>query len=91
MSINFKDEVGEDVLEEMKRFFGEQTPMDRNTALIDAKLIDSREMKKLANLANQPVSVELHGAGEIKTLSDGTKYQVTPQGWKKLGTTEYPY
>ena len=91
MSINFNDEVNDDVLEEMKRFFGKDTPMDRKTALIDTSVIDQKEMKKLANMSNQPVSVELHGEGEIKTLADGTRYQVTERGWRKLDTTDYPY
>ena len=84
MSINFNREVDDDVLEEMKRAFGKDTPMDRKTALIDTTVVDQKEMKKLAHMANQPVSVELHEEGEIKTLADGTRYQVTERGWRKI-------
>jgi len=41
-------------------------------------------MKKIANAAKQPVSIELNDLGEVKTMQDGTKYEVTPNGWKRI-------
>jgi len=46
--------------------------------------LETENALKIANTARQPVSVELNEQGEIKTMSDGTKYQVTPSGWKKI-------
>lgn len=59
--------------------------MDEKTVLLKQfNEIKQSDMKEIANTANQPVSVELHGNGEIKTMSDGTEYEVTPQGWQKI-------
>ncbi len=56
---------------------------DRNV-LFDTFSAQRNEMSKLANDLGQPVTVEINNPGEIKTMSDGTKYRVTPQGWKKI-------
>lgn len=56
---------------------------DRN-ALFDAMMMRQQDMKKIANETNQVVSVELNSPGDIKTMSDGTQYKATPQGWVKI-------
>ncbi len=69
----------------MKKFFGEAVASDRRQFLYDdMKEIRQVEMKAIANAAEQPVTVELHEPGEIKTMADGTRYEVTPTGWKLL-------
>lgn len=83
------DETSEMIAEKFK---GAVAALDDKTALINGLVdIKQKDMKEIANTAKQPVSVEMHGDGEIKTLSDGTRYQVTNQGWRKLDITEYPY
>jgi len=46
--------------------------------------LEHKKMGDLARAAKQPVTVELNEEGEIKEMSDGTKYRVTSQGWKKI-------
>ena len=64
--------------------------MDERTALFESEMekmqqvFSQKEMKKLANTAKQPVSVELNELGDIKTMSDGTEYALTSKGWRKL-------
>lgn len=85
MSMNFKEPLSDEAFAKIKKFFGEPAAGDRKTLLFnEMKVIDSSAMTEIANTAKQPATIELHGNGEIKTLSDGTRYQVTPQGWRKL-------
>lgn len=85
MSINFKDDMNSEVLERMAEMFGEKLAIvDKRTALINEHAILGEQISELARIAKQPAALELHGEGEIKTMSDGTQYLVTPQGWKKI-------
>lgn len=85
MSINFNRELNDDGLAKMREVFGEAVASDGKQFLFDKmQEIKQADMKAIANAANQPATVELHGDGEIKTMADGTRYQVTPTGWKKL-------
>jgi len=85
MSINFNDPMNDEAKQMMKDTFGDQIAyMDSKTALIDRMEIMQSEMSKLANVAEQVVTVELNEPGEIKTMADGTQYRVTPQGWRKV-------
>lgn len=93
MSINFNHPVGPEEENMLKKMFGEPVASDRKTFLYDdmesrfrQQLMQGRKMTELANKAKQPVAVELNKEGEIKTLSDGTQYRVTPKGWRKVGT-----
>jgi len=85
MSMNFQNPVSEELAAKITEEFGQPVATDRKTFLFDQmKQIDQRLMKQIANEAKQPVSVEVNGEGDIKTMSDGTQYRVTPQGWQKL-------
>lgn len=85
MSVSFEDPVSESVVKKLKDLFGEPVVEDSKTFLLDnIKELRQDRMKALANEAKQPVTVALHSVGEIKSLSDGTKYQVTPKGWQKV-------
>lgn len=85
MSMNFDRPVNEAALAKIKEIFGQPTASDGKTLLFDEMgEIDSRDMKKIANLAKQPAVIEVHGDGDIKELGDGTRYKVTPRGWRKL-------
>jgi hypothetical protein len=84
MSLNFDQPVDNEVIEKIKQILP-VVAHDRKTFLLGKfEAFESREMKKLANAAKQPARVELHGLGEIKTLEDGTRYEVTARGWRKL-------
>jgi len=85
MSINFKNDVNDETIKLLKDAFGEPLANDRRTFLFD-RLNEIKQpiMKKVANAAKQPATVEIHGHGDIKVLSDGTRYFVTPQGWRKI-------
>jgi hypothetical protein len=59
--------------------------MDETKILFnDVLKIDQRKMTALANAAKQPVTIEFNEEGEVKEMSDGTKYRVTPNGWVKI-------
>lgn len=85
MSMNFNKPVNDEALSRIKEIYGDPVANDRMTLLFDKmKEIRQPDMKEIANLAGQPVSVEVHEEGETKTMSDGTRYQVTPKGWRKI-------
>lgn len=85
MSMNFRDPVSEALARKIAEEFGQPVASDNKTFLFDEmNQIEGRLMKEIANEAQQPVTVEVNGEGDIKTMSDGSRYQVTPHGWKKL-------
>jgi len=86
MSINFNDTPNPLAKEFMEKMFGQAKFTDGKSFLYDGmKEIESVFIGELANMAKQPVTMELHGEGEIKTMSDGTQYYVTRRGWVKVG------
>jgi len=97
MSINFNDTpnpLAKEFMEKMlmtscatRRFsYGQAEFTDGKSFLYDGmKEIEGGFIGELANKAEQPVTMELHGKGEIKTMSDGTQYHVTRRGWVKVG------
>lgn len=85
MSINTEQPMNAATAARLREMFGEPVAADPKTMLFDKlKALDQREMSDVARIAGQPVTVEVNGPGEVKTMSDGSKYQVTSQGWKKL-------
>jgi hypothetical protein len=46
--------------------------------------IGRRRVAKIAREVGEAVTAEAVGEGRIETLSDGTRYEVTARGWKKL-------
>jgi len=75
------NEVREKILE---MFSEDVAGMDEKTALINKTEFTQRGMKELANIAKQPATLEIHNEGDVKTMSDGTQYRVTPTGWVKI-------
>lgn len=67
----------------MAQILGQAKAEDGKSFLYD-DLVDPAIAKELANAAGQPVTVELHAEGAIKTMADGTQYQVTKRGWRKV-------
>lgn len=85
MSMSFDKEVNEKTKALIKEMFGEPAAEDGKTFLFDEmRSFRQQEMKEIANAANQPATVGIHGEGEIVTMSDGTEYKATPQGWRKV-------
>ena len=86
MSINFNDTPNPLAKEFMEKMLGHAAYTDGKSFLYDGmKEIEGGFIGELANKAEQPVTMELHGKGEIKTMSDGTQYHVTRRGWVKVG------
>ena len=83
MSIQFERPITEGQ-QDMVRKLLKTDLVDDKTALFDAMTVHQQDMKKLANETKQVVSVELNSPGDIKTMSDGTQYKATPQGWVKI-------
>lgn len=86
MSMNFNEAMNPEVIAMLKEKMGDQiVDMDEHTVLFDnLKVISQPDMRQIANTARQPVSIELNDEGEIKTMSDGTKYKCTVNGWRKV-------
>ena len=85
MSINFDNEANPQTRELIEKLFGKPVADDGKHFLMDnVRVIQQKLMKEIANTARQPAKVELHGIGEIKTLDDGSQYEVTPSGWRKI-------
>jgi len=85
MSINFNEPIGPEASSMLRELFGKPVAEDGKTFLFEELApMHQRKMPELANKAGQPVDVELNSVGEIKTMRDGTRYQVTPKGWRKL-------
>lgn len=88
MSATFQNPVDDEMMKHMAEFFGQPVATDRKIFLYD-ELPDPLVGGKVAELAKkdeQPLTVEINDPGEIKTLSDGTKYRVTQKGWQKIVT-----
>lgn len=85
MSINFERDVSDSTIEKIRECFGDPVAWDRKQFLFNnMREIRQSEMREVAKTARQPATVEIHGDGEIKTMADGTRYEVTPNGWRRL-------
>lgn len=85
MSVSFPDSINKEAFRKLQKAFGDAAAHDDKTFLYnEMPQIDRKVMSDIARTAKQPATVELHGEGEIKVMSDGTRYQATPQGWKRL-------
>ena len=87
-SINFQEPYSEETRKMLEEAFGKAAGFDPRTMLFNhdqMQSIDTQVMKAVANQEKQPVDVSLHAPGEIKTMSDGTKYQVDDKGsWRRI-------
>ena len=85
MSISFEDPMNDEAREAFYKIFGtEVVAMDERQVLLNKRDFKQSDMKIVANAAKQPAQLEMHGEGDIKTMSDGTRYKVTSRGWQKL-------
>lgn len=87
-SINFQEPYSIETRRALEEFFGNAAGSDSRTLLFDhdqMKSIDTKLMSAVAKKERQPVDVSLHAPGDIKTMSDGTQYQVDEQGsWRRI-------
>lgn len=85
MSITFDHKINSEAFAKLRNAFGEPAAQDGRTFLFDEmREIKRSTMSEIAKAAEQPATVELHDKGDIKVMSDGTRYQVTAQGWRRL-------
>ncbi len=85
MSMNFEKPLTDENQSFLREFIGEDlVALDEKTALFNTRNVNQRAVGHIAKMVNQVVTVEINEPDEIKTLSDGSEYQVTPQGWKKI-------
>ena len=89
MSINFEKPVSPEILARIRKIFVNRlVASDEQTVLVDAGAFRSADMSDIARMAKQPVTLALHGDGEVVTMKDGTTYRVTPRGWRKVESGE---
>lgn len=88
MSMSFDEPVNNAALKRIFELFGEPVSLGNRRKLLFNNMneVNQKDMKEIANLAGQPVMVGVHSLGEIVEMSDGTRYQVTEKGWRKLTT-----
>jgi hypothetical protein len=86
MSIQFDEPMNEESSEMIKKMFGDVVVVSDEQNVLLEKLTDihQKEMSLLAKTAKQPVTAKMHDDGDIVEMIDGTKYQVTKRGWRKI-------
>ncbi len=85
MSISFEDPMNEETGSLIRKMFGDKVvDMDERNVLVNEMQFTREKMSKIANTAKQPVSLEIYGPGDRKTMSDGTEYRCTLNGWRKV-------
>jgi len=86
MGMQFEKPMDEETAKRIKEMFGDKIAVmdDKNVLLERLSEINQKEMKAIANKAEQPVTVNIYDKDDIVTMSDGTKYQVTQKGWRKV-------
>ena len=85
MSINFNAPVNEETRDLLRGAFGKSIANDGKHFLYDKlPAISGPLMKEVARTAGQTAELELNTEGDVKKLSDGTRYMATTEGWQKL-------
>lgn len=85
MSINFNKPINEEASAFIQEMFGEPEAEDGKSFLFnDLNHISGRHISQLTDKAGQPMTLKMHKMGDIKKMADGTRYEVTPDGWRKI-------
>ena len=86
MSMSFDNPMNEVTKKLIEAMYGEDiAAIDDKMGLIDNMTpIHSKEMRYVAHTAKQPATVTIHDEGDIVEMSDGTKYRVGPNGWRRF-------
>ena len=92
MSINFNDDMNGDAKNFIAEAFKDHLEDfdDRTVLLKDAAAINQKQMKELANLAKQVVTVELNEIGDTKEVN-GKKYVLNEIGWIRCDAEGNPF
>ncbi len=78
MSIKFDNPVNDEAKAMMEDIFGKPQFQDRFVSLYDRSLLtNTKELTRLANVAEQPVRVVMYDEGDVVTLEDGISYRCT--------------
>ena len=82
MSINFKDSMGAEASDLIKKLFDVEA-IDGKTALVRNSVFNQQQMKQVANTAKQTAEVQIHEVGDRKEVG-GVVYELDEKGWRKL-------
>lgn len=81
--MEFQNELTPAQREIVEALAGLPEAADGKKFLFNRKIGD-RRVAKIAREVGEAVTAQVVGEGRIETLSDGTRYEVTARGWKKL-------
>ena len=86
--IHFDRPYDEETKKRLESLFGAAKAFDPHSMLFNhdqMPLIDNNVFRSIANTERQPVDVNLYKPGEVKTMTDGTQYQVDEKGnWRRI-------
>ena len=83
MSMNFREPISDEAIERMKAMF-DVAHNDKKTFLLRDSSINQKQCSDIAKMTGQISQLELNQRGDIKELSDGRKFMLKAEGWKKL-------
>ncbi len=86
-SINFQEPYSEESAKRLRELFGEPAAFDALKLLYNhsEQPIVGKDLSAIARKEKQIVELQLHAPGEVKEMSDGTKYQVDEKGnWRRI-------
>jgi hypothetical protein len=83
MSMNFRNELTGKQCNTLKDMF-DVSASDKRTFLLNDTAFNSKSCGDLATLMNQVAELELNNIGDTKKLSDGSKYKLSENGWRKI-------
>lgn len=88
MSVTLHKPISEETAKAMRKMLGCDEPVatDLQQFLFDnipPTSIGPDAVKSIEKITLCEAKIQTHQVGDIVTMSDGTKYEVTSQGWKK--------
>lgn len=86
MSMQFDEAMDEKSKAAIMKAFGDTMAVsDEKTALFDNLTEEKQEeFEAFPYEIDQNVTTKIHKGGDVVEMSDGTKYQVTTKGWRKI-------
>ena len=86
MGMHFEEPMDEATALEIRKTF------EQKIAVMDAKNVllekigdfEQQQMEDIKYRAVKPVETKLYDENDIVEMTDGTKYKVTPEGWRKV-------
>lgn len=83
MSMSFKNALSDEQCQAMEELFNVKAH-DGKEFLLDDSVFDSKKGGDVARMTGQIAELELNNKGDVKELSDGSKYEATEKGWVKI-------